>query len=128
LSTPDNTWVYNVAMNILIVRDQTTRADIKKIADETFGDMAKAVVDIKQGVMAIGSELHADAETALIEKEGSLHEDVWGINFYPSEDGDEFIEFDSMINIKPSLGNRSRDVEDNNVRGKIREIVSKMVK
>ena len=88
--------------------------------------MAKAVVDIQRGVMAIGGELHADAEAVLLEQ-GSQSADLWGINLYPDLTGDDFLEFDSMINLRPSQGNRSRGVDDPLLQEKIKVLVHKLV-
>jgi len=77
--------------------------------------------------MAIGCELHADGEVALIEQERSKREDTWGINLYPKMAGENWIEFDSVINLKPSFGNRSRGVDDSKIEKKIRNIVEKLV-
>lgn len=73
------------------------------MASEGFGDAVKAVVDVDKKIMAVDGELHADEEILLAEKEGSKRENMWGINIYPNKLGDEMIEFDSMINIKPFL-------------------------
>ena len=113
-------------MTIEILRGATSRARIATIAEAQFGDMVKAVVDVERGVMAIGGELHADEEAALIE-DGSAQEHVWGINLYPAEREDAWIEFDSMINVRPSQGNRSRTVEDSALRDRIRQIVVGLV-
>ena len=101
--------------------------DVIKIAEERFGDMVKAVVDIAKGIMAIGGEMHADEEAFLLDR-GSAQDDLWGINFYPASFGAvEFVEFDSMINIRPRLNNRSRGVESEEIRKKILEVVDKLV-
>ena len=92
------------------------------MAERQFGDMIKAVVDVSRGVMAIGGELHADDEAALLD-DGSNQRDLWGINLYPGDDDEGWIEFDSMTNVRPSQGNRSRDVEDSSLRESIRSIV-----
>lgn len=92
-----------------------------------FGELVKAVVDVKQGIMAVGGELHADEEVILFESKGSRRGDLWGINLYPLRADREWIEFDSIINIKPQLNNRSRSVEDEGTRKKIQEIVKKLV-
>lgn len=113
-------------MTIRLVRDPTTRADLASIAAGQFGDMVKAVVDVGRRVMALGGELHSDEEAALLE-DGSRQEDLWGINVYPAEPGDQWIEFDSVINIRPSQGNRSRGVDDPRLREAIREIVTALV-
>ena len=97
------------------------------MAQDGFGDLVKAVVDVQQEIMAIGGEMHADAEVFLAEQAKSKREDVWGINIYPQRESDEWIEFDSMINLKPAHGNRSRGVEDKGIRDKIVQIVSTLI-
>jgi len=114
-------------MGIRIVRDKISRSELQKIADERFGDLVKAAVDIKQSIIALGPELHADAEAELIEKAGSRRDDIWGINLYPAETGESFIEFDSMINLKPGLGNRTRGVEDEAMREAICRVVGEII-
>lgn len=101
--------------------------ELGAIAREEFGNVVKAVVDIEKEIMTVGGELHADEETLLMEKEGSNRENTWGINLRLDKTGKEFIEFDSMINIKPAFGNRSREVEDGKVREKIIQIVEKLI-
>ena len=109
-----------------ILREKITRVHLKILAANTFVDMIKCVADVKQGLLAVDAELHSDLESMLLEN-GSEQEYLWGFNLYPDETGDDFIEFDSLINIRSWQGNRSRDVEDENVRGQIREIVSKYI-
>jgi len=113
-------------MRIEIIRCPISRARLSSRAEAQFGDMVKAVVDVERRVMAIGGELHSDEEAALIE-DGSAQEHLWGINLYPAEQGDAWLEFDSMINVRPSQGNRSRNVEDNALRDRIRRIVTGLV-
>ncbi|MGH7565336.1 MAG: DUF5674 family protein [Gemmatimonadota bacterium] len=102
------------------------RSDLAALAESGFGDMMKAVVDVRRGVMAIGGELHSDEEAALLD-DGSEQKDLWGINLYPEELGDEMIEYDSMINVRPGQGNRSREVEDLATRDAIRAIVARWI-
>lgn len=109
-----------------IVRIPITRADLTAIASQQFGDMVKAVVDVDRSLMAIGAELHSDEEAALLE-DGSTQQALWGINLYPGEQGDAFVEFDSMINVRPSQGNRSRGVESESIRDRIRRVVRQLV-
>lgn len=99
---------------------------IKDIAAHQFGDMVKFVVDVEKEIVAVGGDLHADEEALLIEK-GSEQKNLWVINLYPEKDVGKRIEFDSMINIRPSQNNRSRDIEDPKVRKKISEIVNRLV-
>lgn len=103
-----------------------TRTELASIAAAQFGDMIKAVVDVRRRVMAVGGELHSDEEAALLD-DGSRQEDLWGINLYLDEPGEEWIEFDSMVNLRPWQGNRSRGVEDAALRESIREIVAALV-
>jgi hypothetical protein len=115
-------------MEIIIVKDQITRSELEKIAREGFGDMVKAVVDVKLGIMALGGELHMDELELLAEKENSNHQNAWGVNLYPKNEGDGFIEFDSMVNLKPAFGNRTRAVDNLEIQKKIIEIINKLVK
>jgi len=110
-----------------IIKESIRKAELVKMAKAGFGDLVKAVVDIQQEIMAIGGEMHADEEVLLSEQAGSKREDVWGINIYPERKPPEWIEFDSMINLKPAHGNRSRDVEDKDVREKIVQIVCRLI-
>jgi len=114
-------------MEIKIVKESINKKELINMAKGQFGDLIKAVVDVEQGIMAVGGEMHADEEVILMEQEGSKREYTWGINLYPAKSGEELIEFDSMINIKPSHGNRSRDVENLKTREDIRVIVKKLI-
>jgi hypothetical protein len=113
-------------MTTEIIRRAIPRARLASLAAAQFGDMVKAVVDVDRSVMAIGGELHSDEEAALID-DGSGQPSLWGINLYPAESGDAWIEFDSMINVRPAQGNRSRNVEDATLRSRIRQIVDDLV-
>jgi len=114
-------------MGIRIIKDRISRKELQDLANERFGDLVKAAIDVQKNIIALGAELHADAETELIEKEGSKREDIWGINLYPAEKGDAFLEFDSMINLKPAYGNRTRGVDDREMQQKIKDIVGRIV-
>ena len=110
-----------------IVREPISLAEVRELAQARFGDMVKASVDIGRGVMAIGGELHSDEEALLLE-DGAKQPDVWGINLYPNESSDDWIEFDSMINVRPAQGNRSRGVDDPAIQSKIRRLVGELVR
>lgn len=114
-------------MDIKIVKDSISREELSQMANEGFGDLVKAVVDIDRGIMAVGGELHADEEVVLMEQCGSKRDNTWGINLYPERFGDDWIEFDSMVNLKPGLGNRSRGVENVSIQEKIKKVVKKLV-
>ena len=106
-----------------IIDHPTNREILKPMMPNYFGDMVKAVVDIEQKKIGVDAELQADIEQALL-AQGSSQYDLWGINLYPEMEGDDFVEFDSMINIRPGQGNRSRDVQDAATRQKIIETVN----
>lgn len=109
-----------------IVRDRLPLAEVGELAAYRFGDMVKATVDVGRGVMPIGGELHSDEEAMLLQ-DGSMQSDVWGINLYPGESGDGWIEFDSMINVRPSQGNRSRGVDEPATQARIRRVVEALI-
>jgi len=110
-----------------VIKDEVTIEKLKALAEKMFGNLVKAVVDTEKGIMAINGELHADEEALLLEK-GSQQKNLWGINIYPEIKDENWIEFDSMINLRPSQGNRSRSVDDLEIQKKIIEIVNKLVK
>jgi len=112
--------------DIIIVTEKISKNELKQLAEKRFGDLVKAVVDINRNIMVLGGELHADEEAELL-KNGSEQSDLWGVNIYPDESGDKFIEFDSVINIRPSQNNRSRDIESPEIREKIKDIVKGLV-
>jgi hypothetical protein len=109
-----------------IVRAPISRPELTTLAASRFGDLVKAVVDITRGVMAVSGDLHADEEALLLD-DGSRQHDLWGINLYPAETGEDWIEFDSVINVRPSQNNRSRSVEDETTRTAIRRVVRELV-
>jgi len=110
-----------------IIEDKISLSELKQMAAGLFGDMIKAVVDIDGERIALNAELHSDLEALLLE-DGSKQKYLWGINLYPDLPGNDFIEFDSMINMRPSQNNRSRGIEDENIRKKIIVIVNKIIK
>jgi Protein of unknown function (DUF5674) len=113
------------------MRTVTTRitvASLDRMAGGRFGNLVKAVVDVAQGIMVVDADMHADEEALLLEH-GSRQRDLWGINLYPGEFGTAaFIEFDSMINIRPSQNNRTRSVDDPQARQAVISVVSRLVK
>ncbi len=109
-----------------ILHETMTLDELKQIAAALFGDFVKAVVDVEKGALAIDAELHSDLETELLQ-DGSKQENLWGINLYPDFPKDKWIEFDSMINIRPSQGNRSRGVEDLEIRKVIYDVVKSRI-
>jgi hypothetical protein len=101
--------------------------ELRQMARGRFGDMVKAVVDLRRGVMLLDADMHADQEAELL-SEGANQRDLWGINLYPDIDGPDWLEFDSMINLRPSFGNRSRGVDDATTRDAIVALVARMMR
>jgi hypothetical protein len=110
-----------------IVTKILTLDEIKQMAAGKFENLLKAVVDVDRELIAVDAELHSDLEALLLE-DGSKQKDLWGINLYPEISGNDFIEFDSMINMRPSQNNRSRGIENEEIRKKIIEVVTKKIK
>lgn len=118
---------YDESMDgIEIITESISLDKLRSIAKARFGDMVKAVVDIEKRTMAVGGELHADEEAVLLDL-ASKQQDLWGINIYVFQPRQSWIEFDSMINIRPGQGNRSRSVDDVEVQKKIVEIVNLLI-
>ena len=101
-------------------------SELEEMAEKMFGNLVKAVVDVEKQIMAVDGELHADLQALLIES-GSGWQNLWGINLRPGKQGEDFVEFDSVINIRPTQNNRSRGVENAGIREKIIKIVNKLV-
>ncbi len=110
-----------------IIKDKISISKLNEMAEKMFGSMVKAMVDVEKEIMAVDAPMHADLLELLIEKENSEPKNLWGINIYPKKTGDDFIEFDSMMNLKPGLGNTTRGVEDESIRKKIIEVVKRHV-
>ncbi len=110
-----------------LVNTQITNDELIEMSTKIFDGLVKAVVDIEKEVMVVDAEMHADQEEFLL-KEGSAQSNLWGINFYPAEVGTEnWLEFDSMINLRPSQNNRTRGIDDEKIRVKVEAIVEKLV-
>lgn len=111
---------------IRIVREKILKEQLQEFLGQPYDSMIKFVADIRQEVMALGGQLHADGE-ALLLQEGSSQMDLWGGNFYPGRAAGQRIEFTSMINIRPSAKNFAIEVKDEGIREKIKEIVMKLL-
>lgn len=108
--------------------DTITLAELRLMAEKMYGTMVKADVDVAKKIVVIDMDMHADGEAYLLEH-GSQQTDLWGVNLYPDKFGtNEFIEFDSMINIRPRQNNPSRDVLDQAIRQQIIDIIAGVVR
>ena len=113
-------------MDIRIIRKKITHQELTEVAQANFGDMVKGVVDIKNKIIALGGELHADAEAVLLEN-GSLQDDLWGFNIYPDKSEDQRIQYSSLINIRPAQGARSIEIQDQQLKNKMKEIIDSLI-
>jgi uncharacterized protein DUF5674 len=112
---------------IVVLQDRPIApAQLRLLVDAWFGDMVKYVVDVEGRRLALGGELHADAEQVLLDR-GSRQSAVWGANYYPGRGPDRCIEYTALINIRPALGNRSMEVQDPAARDVIREVTFALV-
>lgn len=112
--------------DIVILDERIEPAELARLVRLFFEDMVKYVVDIERRVAAVGGELHADAEQLLLAS-GSRQSDLWGANYYPGKGRDACIEYTSLINIRPSQGNRSMQIEDPAIRERVGEITFALV-
>ena len=101
--------------------------ELESVAEKMYGNLVKGVVDLKKQILVVDAEMHVDEEQLLLEC-GPKQEDLWGINLYPAKFGtDDFLEFDSMINIRPRQKNMSRGVDDAVTHDEILKLVAQKV-
>jgi hypothetical protein len=113
-------------MDINIIKKPISFQQLKKIAEDNHGNMVKGVVDIGLGIIALGGELHADAEALLLQN-GSEQENLWGFNIYTNKPDDQRIEYHSFINIRPNQDNRSLEIQSQELKRKIKRIIDYLV-
>ena len=117
---------YQINTMKIIQNEKITIMELKEMSKNMFGNFVKAVIDIEQEIMVVDAALHADQEDYLLEN-GSQQENLWGINIYPELSGEDMIEFDSMINLRPYQDNKSRGVENSKIKEKIIIIVNNLI-
>ena len=114
------------APGIVIVERGIDPTELRRLVDLYFGDMVKIVVDVRRRVVAVGGELHADAEELLL-SQGSAQVDLWGANYYPGRGPEDCVDCTAMINIRPAHGNPSMEIQDPETRRVVREIAHGLV-
>ena len=107
---------------IHLLKEKSTPSRIQEMLGR-YESMIKIVVDIRRRVLSGGGEMHADCESVLLD-DGSEQDDLWGANWYPNE---QRIEFESLINIRPRLGNRSILIQDENIRRQVETITNEIL-
>lgn len=113
-------------MDVRIIREPVSHEILEELMQSHYRTFVKGVADIERGLIALGGDWHMDGNTALIE-DGSEQKNLWGFNIYPEKKGTDAIEYDSLINIRPAQNNRSRAIQDMDVKKKVRAIVAKLV-
>lgn len=111
---------------VVVASEPIPQATLKALLVRFFEDMVKYVVDVDREVVAVGGQLHADAEALLLEG-GSRQENLWGANYFPGLGADACIEFTSLINIRPAHGNRSMEIQDELVRAQVRDLTFRLI-
>jgi len=111
---------------VVLLEHRIDPGELARLVAAFFEDMVKYVVDVERGRIAIGGEMHVDAELLLLES-GSRQADLWGANYYPGRGRDGCIEYTSFINIRPSSGNRSMELVLPHLRDKVRELTFALV-
>ena len=105
----------NPPADILVSDQPIDPAQLRELVDRFFGDMVKLVVDVRRRLVAVGGELHADAEAMLLERD-SKQADLWGANYYPGLGPDDSLQFTALINIRPAQDNPAMEVQDPAIR------------
>lgn len=113
-------------MEIKIFNSKVSNQELLALAESSYVDMVKGVVDVNKRLIALGGELHADCEQVLLDQ-GCKQVDLWGFNIYPKKTKEDYLEYTSMINIRPKQGNMQREIKDLNLRKKIKDIIDVMV-
>lgn len=111
-----------------IIKEKISMEELKEMASHMNGSLVKAIVDVQKGIVAVDAPLHSDLFEFIMQGEHSEPKNLWGINLYPEKMGTDFIEFDSMMNIRPTLGNKTRGVESEELRNKITSVVNNLIK
>lgn len=114
-------------MNIKIITEPISRDELCEIAAEFYEDMIKGAVDVEKEIMAVGGEWHMDSNLKLQRETGSKRQDIWGINIFLNRPKDERLEYNSLINIRAEQGNRSLEIQSQELRDRIKAIVDRFV-
>ncbi len=105
---------------ILIIREKATPEQLKAMLERHSNiNYVKVAVDIEQGILAGGGDMHSDCKEILLEHECGQH-NIWGAGWHWDT---REVKFDSLIDIRPKQGNRGIELTDPNLRKRIAEII-----
>jgi len=107
---------------IHLLIDKASPSQFREMLEE-YHTMIKVVVDVRLKILAGGGEMHADCEQLLLEQ-GSEQDDLWGANWYPA---DQRIEFEALINIRPTLGNRGILIQSQEIRRQVETVTRQIL-
>lgn len=107
---------------LLIIQKKATDEEIKKMSED-FDGYIKAVIDIERGILAVGGKRHFEGEQKLLGV-GSKQQDLWGggVDLKTNE-----IDYNSIINLRPSQDNPSRDIMSAEIRKKFDKIIKDLI-
>ncbi len=114
-------------MNIRIIKGTIALDEVKKLAEEFYFPMIKGVADIENEIIALGGEYHNDANLLLQKEEKSLPQNIWGFNIHTDKPREIWLEYNSLINIRPAVGNRTMDLENDEIKNKIKKIIDSKI-
>lgn len=116
-------------MNIKVVKDNINIEELTNLSKETYYPMIKGVVDIENEIIAFGGEYHMDANNVLLEQ-GYTQNNIWGFNVYLDKinDKENWIEYMSLINIRPLQNNLDMEIQNQEIRDSVKNIVNKKIK
>jgi hypothetical protein len=107
---------------IHLLRARATPQQMSDMLAEYMG-MVKIVVDIRRRILSGGGEMHSDCESTLLE-DGSEQDDLWGANWFPAE---QRIAFESLINVRPRMGNRGILIQSQEVREAVESVTREIL-
>jgi hypothetical protein len=107
--------------------DKISVAELQKMAQKMDGNIVKADVDLAKNIVIVDMPMHFEGEQELLQK-GSDQQNLWGINLLPAKYGtDQFIIYESMINIKVHQNNPSITIKSTTIRNQIKNIIERVV-
>lgn len=112
--------------DIVIVTERIDPRVLRELVERFFVEMVKIVVDLRREIVAVGGDLHCDAERMLLD-DGSDQDDLWGANYYPGKGEADCLEFNSLINVRPARGNRGIVIEDPSIREHLRSVTIRRI-
>jgi hypothetical protein len=105
-----------------VIREKSSPQQIEQMLD-TLETYIKVAVDVRRKILAGGGILHADCEAELL-ADGSYQEDIWGADWYPKS---QKVQFEALINIRPSENNPRMEIQNPNIRLQVEFIVKDLL-